>query len=243
MARLPRLTAPGYVHQLIQRGNNGQAIFLDAQDHETYLLMLREAALANRVAIHAYSLVDENQVLLLATPAKAQGLSRMMQTLGRRYVAMFNRRHHRSGTLWEGRFRATVLEAASYLLPCMSYVELAPVRAGLVRQPQDHRWSSAQHHLGLRSDPLVTDHPLHWALGNTPFEREAAHRGLLQQALTPEEVNKITAATTKGWALGSDSFLAALEELTRRRARPGRRGRPRKTSGPLIEGGDGVSRG
>lgn len=227
MARLARLAVGGLVHQLIQRGNNGQDIFIDRPDRESFLLLLRDAAAASQVAIHAYALTD-NEVALLATPADAAGLSRMMQSLGRRYVARFNRRHGRSGTLWEGRFRATVIEAERFLHACICFVELAPVRAGLAREAQDHPWSSARHHLGLASDPLVSDHALYWAMGNTPFEREAAHRQLLERGLTAEQARGIADATMKGWALGTDAFKATLEEHTQRRVQPGPRGRPRK---------------
>jgi putative transposase len=227
MARLARLAVAGQVHLLIQRGHNGQAVFIDSADRESYLRLLREAAAANQVAIHAYALTDSG-VSLLATPGEAGGLSRMMQSLGRRYGADFNRRHGRSGTLWEGRFRATVIEAERLLQACICYVELAPLRAGLDSAAQDYPWSSARHHLGLASDPLVTDHPLYWASGNTPFEREAAHGRLLERALTAKQVTEIEHAVTKAWALGSDSFKAALEERTGRRVRPGQRGRPRK---------------
>jgi putative transposase len=234
MARLARLAVAGHVHLLIQRGNNGQAVFIDRTDRESYLRLLREAAAANQVAIHAYALTD-NEVSLLATPSEAIGLSRMMQSLGRRYVALFNRRHGRTGTLWEGRFRATVIEAEHLLQACICFIELAPLRAGLVGSARDFPWSSARHHLGLGRDPLVTDHPLYWAIGNTPFEREAAHERLLERALTAEKTAEIADAMAKGWALGGDSFKAGLEEHTGRRVRPGRRGRPRKTPGPASK--------
>ncbi len=229
MARLARLAAAGQVHQVIQRGNNGQAVFIDRSDRESYLQLLREAAAANQVAIHAYALTD-NEALLLATPGDASGLSRMMQALGRRYVTRFNRRHGRSGTLWEGRFRATVIEAERHLHACICFVELAPVRAGLAREAQDHPWSSARHHLGLASDPLVTDHAFYWAIGNTPFEREAAHRQLLEGGLNSAQARDIGDAMMKGWALGSDRFKAALAARTHRRVGPEPRGRPRKAS-------------
>ena len=232
MARLARLAVAGQVHTLSQRGNDGQAVFIDRADRESYLQLLGEAAATHQVAIHAYALTD-NEVVLLATPGDAPGLSRMMQALGRRYVARFNRRHGRSGTLWEGRFRATVIEAERHLLGCICFVELAPLRAGLVREAQDHPWSSARHHLGLAGDPLVTDHPLYWAMGNTPFEREAAHRQLLERALTAGQVRAIAEATAKGWALGSEHFVARIQAHTGRRAVPGQRGRPRK----LMESG------
>lgn len=226
MARLARLSAANQVHLLIQRGNNGAAIFIDDDDRVAYLKMLRDAALDHKVWIHAYATTD-NEVILLATPADAGGLSRMMQSLGRRYVARFNRRHERSGTLWEGRFRSTVIEAALHLRDCMCFVELAPVRAGLVHAAPDHAWSSARHHLGLAVDPLVTDAPLYWATGNTPFEREVAHQRLLERALTSEQTHAIEQAARKGWVLGSAGFVAMLESETSRRARPRRPGRPR----------------
>jgi putative transposase len=225
MARLPRLSAPGRLHPVIQRGNNGQAIFQDAEDRDVFLRLLAEAVLHCEVALHAYALVD-TEVLLLATPKEASGLSQMMQAVGRRYVAAFNRRHARTGTLWEGRFRATVAEPETQLHACLSFVELAPVRAAAVRAAEESPWSSAAHHLGLRADPMVTDHPLYWALGNTPFEREASHRKLLEHALTFDESSEIREATLKGWALGSSRFVDLIEEETGRRAKPGRRGRP-----------------
>lgn len=226
MARLPRLAAPGLVHLLMQRGNNGQPVFADDRDRERYRHLLHEAARACRVAIHAYALID-NAVLLLATPDDARGLSRMMQTLGRRYVSEFNRRHGRSGTLWDGRFRATVVEAERVLQACISFVELAPVRAGVVGIAQDYPWSSARHHIGLVADPLVSEHTLSWAIGNTPFEREAAHRVQLDRGLSAAQTREIADAMTKGWALGSARFSEQLAERTGRRVVPGRRGRPR----------------
>ena len=234
MARLPRLSAANQVHLLVQRGNNGQTTFIDDDDRTGFLAMLRNAALDHKVQVHAYALTD-NEVMLLATPADAGGLSRMMQGLGRRYVARFNQRHGRSGTLWEGRFRSTVIEAALHLRDCMCFVELAPVRAGLVQAPADHPWSSARHHLGQVSDGVVTDAPLYWATGNTPFEREVAHQRLLERGLTSEQVHAIDEAARKGWVYGSAEFAARLESETSRRVRPRRPGRPRgRTRGTLI---------
>lgn len=227
MARLARLSAAGQVHLLVQRGNNGQPVFIDRPDREACLALLREAAATQQVAIHAYALTDQ-EILLLATPADDRGLSRMMQSLGRGYVVRFNRRHGRSGTLWEGRFRSTVVEVGAWLQDGLCFVETAPQRAGLAADAAEYPWSSARHHLGLSVDPLVTDHPSHWTTGNTPFEREAAHRRHLEQALPPARHRRIRDAMEKGWALGSEAFVAAVEAQTQRRARPGTRGRPRK---------------
>lgn len=227
MARLARLAVAGLPHHIIQRGHHEQLIVLDDEDRKLFLQILRESSAATGVSIHAYALLDDH-VHLLATPREAQGLSSMMQALGRRYVAAFNRRHCRRGTLWEGRFRATVIEPERYLLPCMSYIELHPVRHGNVAQPEQFAWSSSAHHYGLRTDPLVSDHKLFWALGNTPFDREARYRAVLAQGLSSLQVKDITHAAQKGWALGSAAFLAGLADQTDRRVVAKPRGRPRK---------------
>lgn len=227
MARLTRLCVPGWPHLLLQSGHNHQAVFRDDPDRQLFLELLHSAASTHGVALHAYALLDD-EVRLLATPADGDGLSRMMQAVGRRYGGHFNRRHGHTGSLWEGRFRATVIEPERHLLGCMRYIEQPPTEdetgTGLGRGA----WSSASHHLGQRIDPLVSDHLLYWSLGNTPFEREAAYRSLLQQALTPSEVASITNAVRKGWPLGSAEFLAQLSGSTARRLTPLPRGRPRK---------------
>lgn len=227
MARLARLALPGLPHHIIQRGHHLQAIVVDDEDRRSFLELLRETSVAHGVAIHAYALLDDH-VHLLATPREATGLSAMMQAFGRRYVTAFNKRHGRRGTLWEGRFRATVFEPERYLLPCMSFVELHPVRHGVVSEPQLYPWSSHAHHCGLRTDPLVSDHPQFWGLGNTPFDREARYRALLEQGLSSLQIKTITEATRKGWALGSAAFIAALAPQIERRLSPRPRGRPKK---------------
>jgi putative transposase len=167
-----------------------------------------------------------NQVHLLSTPADEQGMSRMMQSVGRRYGAAFNRRHQRSGTLWEGRFRAAVIDPARHFLEVCVYMDTHPVRAGLVERDEDWRWSSLAQHLGRKADALVADHPAYWALGNTPFEREAAYRGLCERGLGSSSVERITDSALKGWALGGPAFLAALAASTSRPLQPRPRGRP-----------------
>lgn len=229
MARLPRLVVPHQPHHVIQRGNNRQTIFLDTDDHLFFLGWLKDAAKAFKVAIHAYVLMP-NHLHLLATPQDDTGLSRMMQWVGRHYVPYFNKKYQRTGTLWEGRYRATVIDSERYFLVCSRYIELNPVRAGLVSDPMQYQWSSLAHHIGVRSDPLVNDHMLYWALGNTPFDRELAYRNLIDLGLAADEANKITQATIKGWALGSDQFKATIGKLTVRRVTPAKRGRPAKLS-------------
>lgn len=225
MARLPRLTLPGYPHHIIQRGNNRQMIFVDAQDFETMLRLLAENAAKFGVAVHAYVLMD-NHFHLLATPSTVEALPLMMQAVGRSYVRYFNQRHGRSGTLWEGRYRSTLIEAERYLLACMVYIDLNPVRAGRVPQPADWRWSSHAHHLGLRPDSLVTPHALYWALGNTPFAREAAYADLVQAGISADQQVQLTDAALRGWALGEPNFVGEIQKKSTRRVTKSKPGRP-----------------
>jgi putative transposase len=231
MARLPRLVVPGQPHHIIQRGNDRQAIFREAADYLKFIDWLREGAKQFKVSIHAYVLMT-NHLHLLATPADDQGLSKMMQWIGRHYVPYFNYKYQRTGTLWQGRFKATVIDSERYLMTCSRYIELNPVRAGMVGSAGEYPWSSYQHHIGQKSDPLITDHSLYWALGNTPFQREAAYRGLIAQGVDEADVEALTEATLKGWAIGSDKFKAALEKQTQRRVTKAKRGRPSTRANP-----------
>lgn len=225
MARLPRLTLPGYPHHVIQRGNNRQAIFVDRADFEAMLALLHEHSRKFEVAVHAYVLMD-NHFHLLATPSTADGLPQMMQSIGRSYVRYFNGRHGRTGTLWEGRYRSTVIQSERYLLACMAYIDLNPVRAGLAARAVDYPWSSHAHWLGLRSDRLLTTHALYWALGNTPFAREAAYAALVQSGLGEKQLDALTQSALSGWALGEPDFVAELQKLTPRRVSKAKPGRP-----------------
>lgn len=227
MARLPRLVVPGQPHHIIQRGNNRQPVFVDEEDYACLLGWMREAARSYKVSVHAYVLMP-NHMHLLATPADAAGLARMMQWIGRKYVPYFNRKYRRVGTLWQGRFRTSVIDSENYFLMCSRYIENNPVRAQLAAAPQDYRWSSYGHHAGLRQDPAIVDHALYWALGNTPFQREAAYMALFQTPLSHAELLKIQTAAAKGWALGSDAYKAQLEHRAKRPLLPLRRGRPPK---------------
>lgn len=225
MARLTRLCIPGWPHLVVQRGHDRRAAFVDDEDRALFRDLLREMAAQERVQVHAYALLD-GEVRLLVTPTSADGLSKLMQSIGRRYVARFNRRHGRRGALWEGRFRATVVEPERRLLECMLFVEGAA--NGAPEGQADHRWSSALHHLGARADPVVTEPAQYWALGNTPFEREAKYRQLQEQGLTERQALEITSALNAGWPLGNASFLQVIGAHTDRRLEPRPRGRPRK---------------
>lgn len=226
MARQPRLTVPGYPHHVIQRGNNRQPIVLDDADRLRLLALLAEHAPRCKVALHAYVLMD-NHFHLLATPETQDGLPQMMQAVGRSYVRYFNNRHGRSGTLWEGRYKSTLIETERYLLACMVYIDLNPVRAGMVAEPAQYGWSSHRHCIGQAVDKLVTPHALLWNLGNTPFAREAAYRDLVRAGISLQQQEALTHTALTGWALGSAAFLKSLQEETTRRLAPGQRGRPR----------------
>ncbi|MEY8876094.1 MAG: transposase [Leptothrix sp. (in: b-proteobacteria)] len=225
MARQPRLALAALPHHVLQRGQQHVPVFVDDDDRRAYLQALHEAAANERIAIHAYVLLDD-QVQLLLTPPSAEGLSRLMQAVGRRYVGAYNRRHGRAGTLWDGRFRAAVVDAQSHLLLCARAIEQAPQRHGWLGPLADWPWSSAAHHVGRRRDALVSLHPCVWALGNTPFERELAWQRLLDEPLTDAVVQQVQQAISQGWALGSGAFLASLAEATDRPVSPRPRGRP-----------------
>ena len=225
MARLPRLTLPGYPHHVIQRGNNRQAIFASPSDYQSLLDLLSDNAKKFDVAIHAYVLMG-NHFHLLATPQTADGLPQMMQAVGRRYVRHFNDAQGRSGTLWEGRYKSTLIQSDRYLLACMAYIDLNPVRAGMVAQAADYPWSSHGHYTGLRSDRLITPHPLYWELGNTPFAREVAYADLVHGGVTERQQADLTQSALRGWALGEADFVADLQKKTERRVMKGRAGRP-----------------
>ena len=202
-------------------------VFVDDQDRQQFINILRDSCATHLVAVHAYVLMG-NHFHLLLTPQNADGLSRAIQTLGRRYVGWFNHRHQRSGTLWEGRFRSSVIESERYLMSCMRYIELNPQRAGLVGNAEDWAWSSLAHHLGRKRDALVQDHEIYWMLGNTPFEREIAYREFLSQAVSATEVMSITHAAVKGAALGNPAFVRVTHEAFGRTVEPRNRGRPVK---------------
>lgn len=227
MARLPRLVVPGQPHHIIQRGNNRQPVFVDEEDYLRFLGWLREGARTYKVSVHAYVLMP-NHMHLLASPAEATGLAQMMQWIGRKYVPYFNQKYNRVGTLWQGRFKTSVIDSETYFLICSRYIESNPVRARLAAQPQDYRWSSYAHHAGLRQDPAVADHALYWALGNTPFQREAAYTALFQSPLSNAELHDIHTAAAKGWPLGSEAYKVQLQHRAKRQVLPARRGRPPK---------------
>lgn len=225
MARLARVSVPGYPYHVIQRGNNRQWIFASDADRVVMCDLLSENAIRFEVAIHAYVLMD-NHFHLLLTPSTDDGLPKMMQAVGRRYVRHFNDAHQRSGTLWEGRYKSALVQTERYLMACMVYLDLNPVRAGLVSRPQDYPWSSNAHYAGVRTDRLITPHALVWELGNTPFDRESRYRELVQAGVTERQRAVLGQAVTNGWVVGDKDFVAQLQTHTVRRLTRGSPGRP-----------------
>lgn len=223
MARLARLYVPGMPQHAILEAREGERLFRDDEDLRCFADTLRHASREHGLAIHAYALLPD-AVHLLSTPRDVDTLSQTIQAVGRRYVAIHNRRHQRQGGLWDGRYRATVLDPERYLLSISRLIESLAGDAPM----EGVRRSSYPHHIGLAIDPLLTDHPLYWALGNTPFERQRVYRGLGEQALDPAEVARIVDATRKGWVLGDDAFRERCARLANRRIAPLRRGRPKK---------------
>jgi putative transposase len=217
MARLPRCVLPGQVHYVILRGHSGQPVFQDDDDRSACLDALRQAAAANRVAVHACAM-PETSLHLLLTPPDDTALSLTMQSLGRRYVSAHNRRHGRSGTLWDGRFRCAVVEPGAWQLAALRLVD------GMATA------STHAPRVGGGRLPWIVDPPAFWQLGNTPFEREAAYRTLLVQGLSAAQTQRLRDAALGGWAVGSPAFLATLAETTARPTQPRRRGRPSRAA-------------
>lgn len=227
MARLPRFSPTGLPAHVLQRGNNRQPIFQGPDDYAEYLDCLRMAARDHDLAIHAYAL-RPNHVHLVATPKGPDALSLVMQAVGRRYARYFNRVASRTGTLWEGRFRSAVLEPDAWLLPAMLYAESNAVRAGECATPELDRWSSYRHHAGIEASPLVSDHSLYWALGNTPFERQSNYRTLTAEGLSGKTLATLQQHAHSGWPLGDEAFLAQLGRQGARRVQPLPKGRPKR---------------
>lgn len=230
MARLPRYVIPGQPQHIIQRGNNRQPIFAAEADYRFFRDALVEAANKHGLAIHAYAWMT-NHIHLLATPEFDDSISKVFQSVGRRYVQYFNFTYGRSGGLWEGRYRATVVDSEQYLLTLMRYIELNPVRAGMVAHPRDYPWSSygynAQGESGLNHD-WITTHQEYRRLGRTTAERQGAYRQLFRAAISAHDLEEIRECSHKGWALGGERFREQIEALGQRRAASKGVGRPKK---------------
>ena len=212
MARLPRFAIPGQPQHVIQRGNNRQDIFCADEDYLFYLEKLADAAKKHQCDIHAYVLMT-NHVHLLVTPHTENGIGKMMQMLGRYYVQYFNHSYQRTGTLWEGRYKATLIDSEQYLLTCMRYIELNPVRAqNMVNHPAEYPWSSYAYNALGKDDSLVTPQLEYRRLGTTKQERQSVYRQLFRARIPDMMLEALREATNKAWVMGSERFKARMSK-------------------------------
>jgi putative transposase len=228
MPRPRRLNLVGFPQHITHRGNNRQACFFDDQDRLAYLALLNRAARRRGCDIHAYVLMT-NHVHILATPSVADGVSRLMQDVGREYVRCVNLKYRRSGTLWEGRFKSSVVESAEYCLACYRYIELNPVRAAIVDKPDQYRWSSYQCNARGQRDELITPHEEWTALGVDRSSRCTAYRVLFDDAPNRSQIDRIRYANRKGLPLGGSSFKAQIETQLNIKLGSGKVGRPSRS--------------
>jgi len=210
MPRLHRCFLPNVPLHIIQRGNNRQPCFFTERDYIVYLEKLREYSLQNSIAIHSFVLMT-NHVHLVLTPQSPEAPSRLLQTLGRWYVRYINATYRRTGTLWEGRFKASLVDSATYFLTLSRYVELNPVRASIVEHPAKYPWSSYRMNAMGKTIALLTPHPIYQSLGNTPEERQQAYRALFANEIPALALEEIRNATNKAWVLGNDKFRDSIE--------------------------------
>lgn len=226
MPRQPRFLIPGYPQHVVQRGVDRQAVFFEPADQLLYLESLGKAACEHDCLIHAYVLMT-NHVHLLVTPARKDSLPLFMQAIGRRYVQIVNKKHERTGTLWEGRYKASLVQNDYYVLACHRYIELNPVRGGLTRTPGEYRWSSYAHNAAGRRDELLTAHPAYLSLGSSPVERRKAYRRLFSDVIDPKLLTTIRETTSACRVLGDNRFKRQIERVLGRSVEPGKGGRPK----------------
>ena len=230
MARPSRFLVPGQPQHVIQRGNNRGRVFFGEGDYRFYLECLAAACTRYACDVHAYVLMT-NHVHLLVSPTSEDGLPRAMQSVGRRYAQFINWRRERTGSLWEGRYRACAVHGDTYFLVCSRYIELNPVRAGMVTGPADYEWSSFRANAYGRPDPLVRPHSLYVSLGGSASERREAYRALFSEQIPATLLQEIRGATQKGWPLGDLGFRKEVEKNCGRRASPLPRGGARPGCG------------
>jgi len=224
--RKPRFTLPGVPQHVIQRGNNREPCFFVEEDYNRYLTDLSETAVRHACAIHAYCLMT-NHVHLLMTPMREHSISQTMQALGRRYVYYVNKTYRRTGTLWEGRYKASLIDSEAYLLSCMRYIELNPVRANMVEHPGEYRWSSYTANAQGEFTSVLTPHPLYLALDPDSPAREHAYRELFRYHLDTDTLHEIRKALNHELVLGRSYFKEKIERMTSRQTELGQPGRPR----------------
>jgi len=233
MPRHPRAFLPGMPVHLIQRGNNRQVCFYTDRDYVVYLDKLRESSISCSVAIHSFVLMT-NHVHLLCTPSCTDGISKMMQGLGRYYVRYVNSTYRRSGTLWEGRFKSSMVHSEQYLLTVSRYIELNPVRANMVAHPAEYPWSSYRKNGVGKPIRLLTPHSVYLRLGKNDSERQKAYRGLFDAEIPDLTLEHIREAANKSWVLGDGRFKRQIESQLGRHLPPFPRGGDRRSGEPAI---------
>ena len=231
MPRKPRFFLPDIPAHIVQRGHSHAPVFFEDSDYQTYLGWLGEAAQRYHCVIHAYVLMT-NHVHILATPQDKQGISRMMQYIGRRYVPYINHTYGMSGTIWEGRYKASLISDEQYLLTCMRYIELNPVRANMVNTPGRYRWSSYRSNAQGKENILLTKHPLYLSMGKTRASRCEAYKALFKACIDEGNLKDIRAAWQTGTPLGNDYFKEKIERKLKTKVGQPRRGRPKRALTP-----------
>lgn len=230
MPRKPRFYQPNIPCHVIQRGNNRHYCFINDQDYHVYLSVLEEALTAHNIELHAYVLMT-NHVHLLMTPTSQSGISKLMQHIGRKYVMYFNKQHKRTGTLWEGRHKGSLIDSDGYLLNCYRYIELNPVRALMTTSPEDYQWSSYSFNALGASNKLITPHSLYKNLGKDINARNNAYRGLFNKELTEYEVKQLRESVKHNYPLGSEDFRFKIERKLGFKIGEMVQGRPSKVKG------------
>lgn len=228
MARLPRFVIPGQPQHVIVRGINREAIYCKDEDYRFYLEKLLNACEKYGCQLHAYVLMT-NHVHLLLTPKYENSIGKTIQSVGRYYVQYFNYHYNRTGTLWEGRYKATLIDSETYLLTCMRYIELNPVRAGMVTHPSEYPWSSYRFNALGDEAGLITEHELYARLGRTPLVRQKAYRSLFRSKIAEKTLAEIRESINKAWVLGSSRFKQQIEKKLNRRVSPSTRGGDRRS--------------
>lgn len=229
MARLPRFSIPGQPQHVIVRGNNREPIFYADADYLFYLEKLQQACEKHNCDLHAYVLMT-NHVHLLITPNTDNGISKAMQMIGRYYVQYFNHSYKRTGTLWEGRYKATLIDSDHYALTCYRYIELNPVRANMVSHPAEYPWSSYRCNALGKACDFIKPHLLYQQLGHDHVDRAKAYQALFEDRIPDKTLDEIREATNKAWVLGSNYFKEKIEKQIKRPAFPKKRGGDRKSS-------------
>jgi putative transposase len=240
MPRRPRVHLDHVPLHIVQRGHNREPCFFTEEDYQSYLHWLSEALVESECALHAYVLMT-NHVHLLLTPTKAEMVPRLVISLGRRYVQYINRTYRRTGTLWDSRYKSSLVQAETYLLTCQRYIELNPVRAAMVEDPAHYRWSSYRFNGLGQPDSRLAPHERYRALGSSEQDRQTAYRALFRAHLDRDAIDDIRLALNQNQPLGNERFYARIEQMTGIRREIKSRGRPRLVSrmgGPIQTGQD-----